>query len=121
MSLLDDIQNQQKKRQARELSVVEPGQPSADDSSTHPAKTTPNASPAATTPAMSLNAQIERQTRQLGYRVSLETLHAFEAYRDKLNALARKRGVQKPSAGELTDLALQLLMTHDPRAVLGLK
>lgn len=66
-----------------------------------------------------LNAQAERQTRQLGYRVSVETVRAFENYRDQVNAIARSSGLQRQSFGELAELALRLLMEHDPKEVLG--
>ncbi len=113
MSLMDQIQEQQKKRQNNQLEVVaeEPAR----------VKTEPRASrPVAhETSAPALNLQPERQTRQLGYRVSVDTIQRFEAYRNKLNELARKKGFKRQSYGDLAEIALKLLMEHDPRTILS--
>jgi hypothetical protein len=116
MSLIEKIQAQQTKRQkGRDVQEM------ADEVPSDVESTTTVASSKSVPQAPLLNVQAERQTRQLGYRVSVDTIYRFEAYRDKLNALARRKGLQRQSFGELAELALLLLMEHEPAQILGVK
>ena len=111
-SLMQRIQDEQAARTTRPATTPPTAGPPA-----APAQPQTSKSPTLE-PSVSLPTTAQRQTRQLGYRVGVDTLDEFRAFRDRLNAAARKKGLREISYGELAELALKRLVQEDPKHLL---